>query len=557
MNRVNSILSWIKEHLVIVLVAAIIIVIALFFILQPREEIKFELYGSSDITIYKGEMYYEYGYYLSNTTDYRVTILSPVDTNTIGSYFIKYRLTTTDGTFKLEKVRKVNVIEDPLKSVTLTLNGDPIEYILINNVYKDPGAKAIYNGNDISSSIKVKNNVNPNVEGNYEVKYTIQAENREKTITRYVRVFDFIFESAVNYSKKLIDINIVGYDFDYVLLPDRENKKTEEEFTYNYKKSGSQIFTIYTKHGFYKSYEVTVLDKVKPTATCKASINGSTTEVDITATDEGGINRYMYGKTTYKTNKFTINEKLSTFLIRVYDNGENYVDVECKTRRTFDNNMDDIVLAKELTPCHNDWSSYNTELANLVQEYGPKTRDAVAGSADYLAKFPYKIAYSWGGKSSKPGINPEWGCSKHTRRTDSGKLLCTKETGNDNCIYGNDCTGYTAWAYTNAGFDPSIIRTSNQSEGKWGNFNAAKHKYSFSGNQDKVNQIKPGDIVWTEGHVGIVIGTDDTRLKVANQTGGIIITFISKKNGRSLNGQRSFTHFVLMDDFFEMYGNKY
>lgn len=551
----NRLFLWFKKHIIIILVLIILIVVSLIIFLPTSDNVKFELYGNSEVTVYKDGQYYEYGYFLDNKNEYTVQVISAVDTTKIGSYMIKYRLLTKDGQFKLEKVRRVNVIEDPLKNVTLMLNGENAEYVLLNSEYNEKGAKAIYNGNDISTNIIISGNVNTKVVGNYEVKYTIKVENREKTISRFVRVFEMIFESEVNYQKKAIDINVATPDFDYVLLPNGE-KRSEESFLYTYIKSGTYKFTIYTKNGFSNTYEVKVLDHEKPFGTCEAKINGSVTEVTITATDDDGINRYTYGNLSFNTNKFTINEKLSTFMIRVYDNSDNYIDVECRTRRLFNNNMDEIKLSTTLTPCHSDWSKYNSELANLVLEYGPKSRDAVAASAEYLAKFPFKVAYYWGGKGKTPGINYEWGCWKEGFTTSSGSYICTEQKGTQ-CINGMDCTGYTAWAYINAGFDPGIIRTSGQSEGMWGNFNARKHRYTFRGNQDKVNLIKPGDIVHNPGHVGIVIGTSDTMLKVAHMVEGIRISYIKKSNGASTNYSKSFEDFVLMDEFFEMYGNKY
>ena len=74
-------------------------------------------------------------------------------------------------------------------------------------------------------------------------------------------------------------------------------------------------------------------------------------------------------------------------------------------------------------------------------------------------------------------------------------------------------------------------------------------------NQDKVNEIKIGDIVHSDGHVGIVEGVSNTELKVLNEREGIRVSFISKTNGKSRNGDKNFDNFVLFDDFFKMYGN--
>ena len=545
---VAKLLDFFKKNIIIFLIVAILIVILLLFLIdEPTPDVKFELYGSSQINIYLGEQYFEYGYYLSDNT-YEVQVISEVDTSKLGSYKIRYRL-TKNGEFKLEKFRMVNVIEDVLKNVTLTLNGRNPEYVLLNDSYKENGVTAVYNGVDISSSVITTNNVNTNAIGNYEVKYTVKVGGREKSISRFVQVFGIIFESEVDYQNKLIDINVVTHDFDHVVLPN-EKEENSESFTYNYDKSGPYYFTVYTRSGYSKKYRVVVLDKVKPTGSCTAKINGDVTEVVITANDESGIKSYTYNNQTFSNNSFTINEKLSTFTVRIYDNSDNYLDVECKTRKTFDNNVDKITVPTKLTPCNGDVSKYNAELTNLVQEYGPKTRDAVAAVAEYLVKyFPYKVAYFWGGKRKTFGIDSSWGCWKSAFQKSDGSYTCTSLSGSK-CIYGMDCAGYTAWAYITAGFDPSIIRTSDQSTGMWGNFNAKKHTYTFSKDKDKVELIKPGDIVHRPGHVGIVLGVSDTTIKIAHLIDGVKIDYM-KKNGSN------FKDFVLMDDFFEMYGNKY
>ena len=70
------------------------------------------------------------------------------------------------------------------------------------------------------------------------------------------------------------------------------------------------------------------------------------------------------------------------------------------------------------------------------------------------------------------------------------------------------------------------------------------------------NQLKPGDLVHRTGHIGIVIGVDNEYIQVAEMLGPEFVNKIEKRTGRSLSKQKGFTEFVLMDEFFSMYGAK-
>ena len=205
--------------------------------------------------------------------------------------------------------------------------------------------------------------------------------------------------------------------------------------------------------------------------------------------------------------------------------------------------------------CNSDVNIANRELEDLINSYGIRTRSAVAAAALYLTNYQNNVVYQWGGKYLHKGLNPKWGCDSHTMEH-NGRLVCTTVTGTDTCAAGLDCTGFTSWAFFQAGFDKEIIRQSSQSTGSWGNFNASKHKYAFSSaNLALANQIKPGDLVWREGHVGMVIGVDADTIQIANEIGPIIVQINKKSNGSCISGQAGFTHFVLFDDFYNMYGS--
>ena len=547
--KVNKVLNW------VIIIFAILIIISIFFMLNSNNnKASLQLYGDTNLIIYQGEEYLESGYLIvkkdGDNNNYQVNVINNLNVNVIGDYLIKYQLSYNNKVLD-EVIRNVKVVANPLSNVKLTLNGNNITYHWLNEVYVDKGATA-YNGNiDITKNIKVSGNVNVNQIGTYELEYSINQDGLKKSIKRIVKVIDINVDENINYNKSQIELKIDLEEFYYVTLPNGSSSYNSI-ITYPINKNGTYEFTIYNKYGLSKKHVVNIsdYDKKAPTGTCLATISNGNTTVTVTASDESGIGKYVYLNNEYQKNTFTLSGELNSISVKVYDKFNNYTDISCYVKRLFDNNMDNITLSTTITPCNSDWSKYNKELSEEIKQVGYKTRDAVAYAATYLAKFDYLVAYSWGGKSLDIGLNPKWGCE-----VDVTKEVCTKKTGTNRCIYGMDCTGYTAWAFAQAGFDRSILRTSSQSTGNWGNFNASKHKYSFKGNQDKVHLIKPGDIVHTEGHVGIVIGTSSTQLKVANMTDGIKITYLNKTNGNSVNGGKSFDNFVLFDDFFAMYGN--
>jgi len=546
--KINKILN-------LILVAIIILIVFVIFLIFNSNQYKatLELYGLKEMVVYQGEEYQESGYLIvkqdNDNNNYYVNIVNNLNVNIVGNYVIKYQLLNNNKIVD-EVMRRVEVITNPLSNVKITLNGNDITYHWLNEPYLDKGAIAYNGNNDITNNLQVTGNVNVNRVGTYQLKYSININGIEKSIIRTVKVVDLKVNENINYNKSQIQLSVSLEDFYYATLPNN-GISYSSVITYPITKNGIYEFTIYNKYGLSKKHivNITDYDKKAPTGTCLATISNGNTSVKVSATDENGIEKYVYNNNSYQNSSFTLSGELNSVVVTVYDKFNNSTIITCSVKRLFDNNMDKIVSSNIYAPCNNDWSKHNKELNEAINQIGYKTRDAVAYAATYLAGLEYKIAYSWGGKSLDIGLNPKWGCEVEVTQE-----VCSKKYGDNRCMYGMDCTGYTAWAFAQAGFDRSILRTSSQSTGMWGNFNAGTHKYSFSGNQDKVHLIKPGDIVHTEGHVGIVIGTSDTQLKVANMVGGVIITYLNKSNGQSINGQHSFDNFVLFDDFFTMYG---
>lgn len=539
-------------YVIIAIIVGLIGLIGYNLLSKNNQNIEIVLIGAKEVELYQNEEYIEKGYnVLKDNKPYNINakVTTNINNKQIGTYNVIYEV-ILDGKIVAQNKRIVKVIKNPLESVTLSLKGKSIVYILKDGIYKEEGVIVKNNDLDISDQVIITDNIDESKEGEYFVDYKVNLNGLEKSIQRIVKVIDLQIIHSTDASNKSIKLSVYSSEFSHIVLPDN-SKVYEKDIKFSINKNGTYKFIVYVTEDLYKEYNVIVnnLAISKPTGTCTAIINDNSTTITVSASDMDGISKYQYNGSNYYDSTFIINYEVPNPTIRIYSKNSNYTDITCSSRRVFSNNMNNINLSSNLTSCNNDWSTFNNELRKLMNEAGLKSRNAVAIAAEYLAKFPYKVAYSWGGKYLEYGINPKWGC-----RTTVTKDVCTKSTGNMECILGLDCTGYTAWAFYQAGFDKSILRTHDQASGAWGNFIASKYKYSFKDNQHLISKIKPGDIVWTEGHVGIVLGTSATQLKVANMREGIRISYINTSNGRSVNGDKDFTHFVLFDEFFKMYG---
>lgn len=457
--------------------------------------------------------------------------------------------------FKEKKIEKIT--DADIDNVSLYINGYDEEYYFIDN-YFDKGVIATLNNKDISNLVTVTDNVNDKVIGEYEVTYRISADTKFVEKKKIIHITDINVEKSFDMTIKRVTLTINNKDYSYTIRPDGI-KEESNTFSYTYNELGDYKFNIYLKSGSKKEYILNInnSDMEGPVGTCTSELKDNNTfDIKVEATDISGIKKYQYNNEDYINNTFSVSSSNSKIIIKVYDNNGNSSEIACKN--VYGMGFKNIKPKDEklgYAKCNTDVMAANIELEELMQSYGERSRSAVAAAALYLANYNYSIGYQWGGKYLKKGLNPEWGCSKFTMEHND-KLVCTHTTGADTCEAGLDCTGYTSWAFIQAGFDKSIIRTSSQSEGMWGEFNAIKHKYAFSkANLEIAKQIKPGDIVWREGHVGIVIGVNEDTVQIANEIGPIIVQTNKKSNGASTSGQAAFTHFVLFDDFYTMYGS--
>lgn len=113
-----------------------------------------------------------------------------------------YYLEVSDSSENKTKVEADILVSD--EGPELTLKGDSKVYLLVGKTYKEPGftASDICDG-DLTSKVVVKNNINYNKAGTYQVSYSVSdSQNNQKTIVRQVIVFKK--NSVINPTNKTI-----------------------------------------------------------------------------------------------------------------------------------------------------------------------------------------------------------------------------------------------------------------------------------------------------------------------------------------------------------------
>ncbi len=365
-----------KNKIIITLSIVIIAIIAIIIIIlnynKKNEESKIvdetkyylELKGNTDIVLYVGDNYNEYGYsaYDSKGNTYGdndVEITHNVNTDLADKYTITYK-------FKdIEVKRNVTVITPKSRKTILGLNGESIIFIKVGEKYNEPGYYAIdskYSNEEMHNKVQVSEYPDTTKPGTYRITYTLTNDDNI-TLTKERIVIVTSAEFSINYTPKEPtnkDIKIYGYVtnnyYDYILLPDG-SKTNDRNFSYTVNNNDIYTFKLYLKDGTSneETINITNIDKEKPTGTCNATIN-TNTEIKVNAKDNNNISKYIYtiDNTKYESNKNTYK---TTGLHRdinvtIYDEADNNETIKCTVE---DNSWPDFVTPTylpETTPKH-------------------------------------------------------------------------------------------------------------------------------------------------------------------------------------------------------------
>ena len=353
MNYLKDFVRYNKKSIIIGIVLLIISIILIIYFttrnsstnINPNIESKYELvlFGDMEVIIYINEEYQEPGYYavLDNqiVTD-KVKIQSNIDTSQIGTYFISY----TIGNIK--KTRTIKIIENPNESIDdikFELLGDLKVTIYLGEEYQEPGYQAIdKDNNDISNLVSVKSSLNTNILGVYEITYSILIDDQLKTLTREVEVKEKL-GIELNYIDKntnqdiLVSINALGSDFVYLKLPDGKVVDSRST-TFTISSNGTYVFYVYDSNGNSKQEIIQIknIDKEAPVASCVAKVYSDRTEIQVSASDNVGIDRYIFNDTYVSAvPNYTINEKLTSVTVLIYDKSENSKRITCSLSSSY------------------------------------------------------------------------------------------------------------------------------------------------------------------------------------------------------------------------------
>lgn len=176
-----------KKNLILIsiIITIILILIALIVFIFFNPLIKIKLIGK-DETIEVFTKYKDKGVKIEGTKN-KVKITNKVNTNKLGTYTITYKITHLKTT-KIIK-RKIKVVDTTKPEITL--QGNEVT-IYQNDTYNEPGYTATDNyDKDITSKVKVTNNIDNTKAGTYEVTYSVSDSSKNKTeIKRKVNVIE-------------------------------------------------------------------------------------------------------------------------------------------------------------------------------------------------------------------------------------------------------------------------------------------------------------------------------------------------------------------------------
>ncbi|NLC87272.1 MAG: DUF5011 domain-containing protein [Clostridiaceae bacterium] len=207
-----------------------------FIYVQDTTKPVISLIGDATINIEVNSIYTDAGSKVSDNCDSNLiaTVNSNVATSLLGKYIVRYNVTDTAGNIADEVTRTVNVVDstEPI----ITLNGGDME-IVLGESFTDPGVASV---SDNYATLSLENviktgSVNVNVEGTYELNYSITDGFNTANIKREVIVKPLIKQLSVynpNDETKYNGFNI-SFNRDFVV-----NNPSQIKIQYEYSIDG-------------------------------------------------------------------------------------------------------------------------------------------------------------------------------------------------------------------------------------------------------------------------------------------------------------------------------
>ncbi len=149
-----------------------------------NDNIEFKLNNPEYNTINVNEKYKELGAQILvdgiDKSDEIKIDSSDLNTKKPGTYHVIYTYTISMNQIKT-LYRTINVVDT--EAPTLKLLGENVYTMLVNETYEEPGMIVTDNSNeDLLDKIQIENNINTNIPGTYQVKYTVRDSSGNETI---------------------------------------------------------------------------------------------------------------------------------------------------------------------------------------------------------------------------------------------------------------------------------------------------------------------------------------------------------------------------------------
>lgn len=304
-----------------------------------------KLNGKEVMFLNKGNTYSEP--YYENENKLKVNINGNIGSEE-GVYNLEYVVMQYDMIVSRLK-RKIIVLNNKMVEdfyPQITLLGEKIEYLEINNMYTDKGVVAKDRIDGVINDVKVSGDVNSKVSGEYNLIYTVinsrgyassverkvvVARPAEKTTVSSIMTPTKLTNSNVN-----IILSVYGSNYLHTKLPNGEitYKKT---FEYIASDNGKYDFLICDNDEtcITESISIENIKREPPKGSCNALVDFDHTDVTVVATSDVGISGYKYIVNDIETDYISSfnyranSNDIKTVKVKVKDIVGNVAEMEC------------------------------------------------------------------------------------------------------------------------------------------------------------------------------------------------------------------------------------
>jgi len=331
----------------LIIIGGIILLIVIIFLVSKlfnKDKIVYEekiyyinLIGSTNITMYQGDIFVEPGYKgiddEGNDLTDEVVVSTNINSNEIGNYKVSYTLGN------ITKERNVKVIDKPDGATYIHLHGDVNVFLYVGEKYDEKNCDVVdtVDSDILKDKVIINSNVDTSKEGIYKVIYSVTNTRGITTSkVRTVIVMDrnlSLIPSPNEVTNGNVTINIYARDelFDYLVLPNNM-KETKSVSTYEVSNNGTYKFIMYNNKGESreKSIEITNIDREVPSGSCSGYYGSGISQITIKAKDNVGISKYEIDGTSYTSSSIKLNKEVSSVNITIYDKAGNTKAISCK-----------------------------------------------------------------------------------------------------------------------------------------------------------------------------------------------------------------------------------